>query len=115
MADLTSDSHINARRSPAAAQDRTSRRLVQRLLGRPVPSGYTSFMTRTLDAAIAKLATLPPDEQDRVGHWLLDELRDDEHWARQFRTSQEALSKLAAEVRTDRAAGRTTPLDPEQL
>ena len=41
---------------------------------------YTSFMTQTLDAAIAKLATLPPDEQDRVAQWLLDELRDDEHW-----------------------------------
>ena len=33
-------------------------------------------MTQTLDAAIAKLATLPPDEQDRVARWLLDELRD---------------------------------------
>ena len=72
-------------------------------------------MTRTLDAAIAKLATLPPEEQDRVGHWLLDELHDDEHWAQQFRTSQDALSKLAAEARTDHAAGRTTALDPEQL
>ena len=72
-------------------------------------------MTRTLDAAIAKLATLPPEEQDRVGHWLLDELRDDEHWAQQFRTSQDALSKLATEARGDRAAGRTTAVDPEQL
>ena len=59
-------------------------------------------MTRTLDAAIAKLATLPPEEQDRVGQWLLDELRDDEHWAQQFRSSQSALSKLAAEARADR-------------
>ena len=31
-------------------------------------------MTRTLDAALAKLAALPPEEQDRVGRWLLDEL-----------------------------------------
>ena len=85
------------------------------MLGRPVPSGYTSFMTRTLDAAIAKLATLPPEEQDRVAHWLLDELRDNEHWAQQFRASQDALGKLAAEARADRAAGRTTALDPEQL
>lgn len=88
---------------------------MQRVSGRPVPSGYTASMTRTLDAAIAKLATLPPEEQDRVGHWLLDELRDDEHWARQFRTSQDALSKLAAETRVDHTAGRTTALDPEQL
>ena len=72
-------------------------------------------MTRTLDAAIAKLATLPPEEQDRVGHWLLDELRDDEHWAQQFRTSQDAVGKLAAEARSDRTAGWTTALDPEKL
>lgn len=72
-------------------------------------------MTQALDAAIAKLATLPPDEQDRVARWLLDELRDEEHWARQFRASQDALSKLAAEARADRAAGRTTELDPEKL
>ena len=73
------------------------------------------FVTQTLDAAIAKLASLPPEEQDRVGHWLLDELRDDEHWAQQFRTSQDALGKLAAEARADRAAGRTTALDPEHM
>jgi len=72
-------------------------------------------MTRTLDAAIAKLTTLPPDEQDRVAQWLLDELRDDAHWTRQFGVSQDALSKLAAEARADDAAGRTTALDPEKL
>ena len=72
-------------------------------------------MTQTLDAAIAKLATLPPEEQDRVGYWLLDELRDDERWAHQFRASQDALSKLAAEARADRNAGRTSVLDPEHM
>ena len=87
----------------------------KRLLGRLVVLRYTRLMTRTLDAAIAKLATLPPEEQDRVARWLLDELRDDEQWTRQFRTSQDALTKLAAEARADHAAGRTTELDPEKL
>ena len=32
-------------------------------------------------------------------------------WARQFADSQDALSKLAAEARADRAAGRATELD----
>jgi hypothetical protein len=72
-------------------------------------------MTRALDAAIAKLATLPPEEQDRVGNWLLEELRDEEHWSHRFAASQDALSKLAAEALADDAAGRTTPLDPEKL
>jgi hypothetical protein len=72
-------------------------------------------MTRALDAAIAKLATLPADEQDRIAQWLLDELGDEEHWARQFLASQDTLGKLAAEARAERAAGRATELDPDKL
>ncbi len=72
-------------------------------------------MTRALDAAIAKLATLPVDEQERIAQWLLDELRDEEHWERQFSSSHDTLSKLAAEARADRAAGRATELDPDKL
>jgi hypothetical protein len=72
-------------------------------------------MTRTLDAVIATLATLSPEEQDRIARWLLDELRDDEHWTRQFSASQDVLKKLAAEARADGAAGRTTNLDPDKL
>jgi hypothetical protein len=72
-------------------------------------------MTPTLDQAIAKLAALPADEQDRVGRWLLDALRDDEHWARQFRTSSGVLGDLAAEARRDKAAGRARELDPDHL
>jgi hypothetical protein len=72
-------------------------------------------MTRALDAAIAKLEGLPAEEQDRIARWLLDELADEELWARQFSTSQDALSKLAAEARADLAAGRATELDPDRL
>jgi hypothetical protein len=46
---------------------------------------------------------------------LLDELEDEDLWARQFAASQETLSKLAAEARADRAAGRATELDPDKL
>ena len=76
---------------------------------------YTGIMTRALDAAIARLATLPAEEQDRVANWLLEELRDEEHWNRQFATSQDALAKLAAEAGADHAAGHTSELDPEKL
>jgi hypothetical protein len=72
-------------------------------------------MTRALNAAIAKLAALPPEEQDRVGQWLLDELADDEHWTGKFEASQGTLNKLAAEARAERAAGRTTDVDPDSL
>lgn len=72
-------------------------------------------MTQTLDTAIAKLAALSPEEQDRMGRWLLDELRDDERWTQQFSASRDALEKLAAEARAERTAGRVTDLDPEKL
>ena len=72
-------------------------------------------MTRALEAAIAKLAELPAEEQDRIARWLLDELEDEKQWARRFGTSQDALSRLAAEARADRAAGRATELDPDRL
>ena len=72
-------------------------------------------MTRALDTAIAKLARLPAEEQDRIAQWMLEELRDEEHWAQQFAATQSALSKLAAETRAERAAGKTTDLDPDKL
>jgi hypothetical protein len=72
-------------------------------------------MTQALDAAIEKLAKLPPEEQDRVARWLLDELRDDAEWTRQFSVSQDALGKLAAEARAEKAAGRAGELDPNKL
>ncbi|HUG35300.1 MAG TPA: hypothetical protein VML54_00025 [Candidatus Limnocylindrales bacterium] len=72
-------------------------------------------MTRALTAALAKLAELPAEEQDRIAQWLLDELDDDERWTRQFATSQDALSKLAAEARADRASGKAPELDPGEL
>ena len=62
-------------------------------------------MTPALDAVIAKLAMLPTDEQDRIAQWLLEELADDEQWARQFAMSQQALSKLAGEARAQRSRG----------
>ena len=72
-------------------------------------------MTRTLDAAIKKLATSPAADQDRVGRWLLDELADDEHWARQFDASADALTTLADEARAERSSGRATEMNPDKL
>ena len=71
-------------------------------------------MVRVLDAAIAKLATLPPDEQERVGRWLLDELQDDEQWTGQFAMSQDALKSLATEAQSERAAGRLKRANPHE-
>src|SRR2546426_7996963 len=45
---------------------------------RPPGMGIIRPMTRALDTAIAKLTTLPADEQDRIAQWLLEEFRDEE-------------------------------------
>jgi len=72
-------------------------------------------MTEMLDVAVAKLAALPTQEQDRIAKWLLDELPDEALWDKRFSESQDALSKLAAETRAERASGNTTELDPNSL
>ena len=84
-------------------------------LGRASRRAILVSMTNALDAAIAKLAALPADEQDRVARWLMEELRDEEHWVRQFAKSQDSLVKLAAEARADIAHDRATELDPDKL
>ena len=51
-----------------------------------------------------------------MGLWLLEEeLADEEQWTRKFEASQDTLSKLATEARADRAAGRTTDVDSDNL
>ncbi len=72
-------------------------------------------MTEMLDAAVAKIAGLPPEEQDRVARWLPHELPDEELWDKRFSETQDALSKLAIEARKERSAGNVTGLDTDKL
>ena len=67
-----------------------------------------------MDTAIAELAALPPEEQERIAKWILVLLRDEAEWDARFGASQDALGRLAAEARGDRAAGRATELDFER-
>ena len=61
------------------------------------------------------LSALPPEEQDRIASWILGELQDEERWSQAFSNSQDALSNLADEARTEIGAGRATQLDPDKL
>jgi hypothetical protein len=104
----------NVRDEPRRPMMAPSGARCKRLLGRPFRA-YTALMTGSLNTAIGKLATLPPEEQDRFAAWLPEELRDEEKWSTQFRASRDGLAKLAAEARADHLAGRTSELDPEKL
>jgi hypothetical protein len=77
--------------------------------------GILSGMTRVLEKAFAEVATLPPDEQDRIGHWLLAELSDERDWDRRFLESQDGLAKLADEALEEITRGEVTDLEPTKL
>ena len=73
------------------------------------------IVIRAFDTAIEKMSALPAEEQDRIARWLLAELLDEERWTQAFSNSEDALSKLADEARTDVRAGRAERLDPDKL
>ena len=56
-------------------------------------------MTRLLEQVLAQVAQLPPDEQDALASRWLEELADDRKWDGAFASSQDALTRLAADVR----------------
>ncbi len=72
-------------------------------------------MTALLEKAMAEVSKLPSKEQDTFAQWILDELADEERWDQAFAKSQDALAKLAQEARAEYRAGKTIPLDLEQL
>lgn len=72
-------------------------------------------MTELLEQAIAKLKTLPIDEQDTIAALILEELEAEHQWDELFTRSPDLLSKLAAEAMAEHRAGKTQELDPETL
>jgi hypothetical protein len=72
-------------------------------------------MTRTLQKALTRVSKLPKKEQEAVGKWLLAELDADQHWDQSFQRSQTRLAELGREALRDHRAGRSKPLDPENL
>ena len=72
-------------------------------------------MSEQLERAIAKLKTLPPQQQNEMATIILEELEDEDRWDTTFAKSQDALAKLAAEAMTEYRAGKTQELDPETL
>jgi hypothetical protein len=72
-------------------------------------------MTDLLKKAFEKASQLPIEDQDRFGAWLLEELGSEEHWNELFANSQDKLAKMAEEALAEHRAGKTVPLDPDNL
>ena len=72
-------------------------------------------MTELLEKAFAEAAKLPEEEQRRLAEWLLIELSAERPWEALLANSSDSLERLAEEALREHRAGRTEPLDPDQL
>ena len=74
-------------------------------------------MTQLLQQAFEKASELPQEEQDNFARFLLAELESERQWAELFARpeSEDLLERLADEALATHRAGRTRPLNPEDL
>lgn len=72
-------------------------------------------MTQLLRKAFDQASQLPPNEQDELAKWLLEEIASEQRWDVAFRASANRLQELADEALQEAREGRTTELDPDRL
>ena len=74
-------------------------------------------MNQLLQEAFEKAAELPEAEQDRFARFLLAELESERQWAEMFARpeSEDLLERLADDALSEHRAGRTRPLNTEDL
>ena len=74
-------------------------------------------MTRLLQEAFERIAKLPQEKQNRYAQFLLATLESDQHWAELFARpeSEDLLEHLADETVAAHRAGRTRPVNIEEL
>ncbi|MGL6095794.1 MAG: hypothetical protein ACRC7O_08380 [Fimbriiglobus sp.] len=72
-------------------------------------------MSALLEQAFAKAAALPVAEQDVLAARLLAELDDDDDFDRAIAATAGRLAGLATAALAKHRAGRSEPLDPDQV
>ncbi len=68
-------------------------------------------MTKLLKQILEQASRLPDEDQDSLAAILIEEMADEERWAKAFERSQGALEKLAQEALEEFRRGETTPLE----
>lgn len=68
-----------------------------------------------LERAFAEAAKLPKEEQEALAAWILEEIASEKRWEEAFVASADTLAQLADEALGEYRAGKTQPLDPNQL
>lgn len=73
-------------------------------------------MGKLLERAIEEAHKLSDSDQEAIGAWLLAEIESERRWDELFsRPPSDALMRMAQEALEDYRAGRTQPLDPDEL
>lgn len=74
-------------------------------------------MNKLLQQAFEKAAELPEEKQETLAAVILEEMASDKRWDELFALpeSEVFFDKMAEEVRQDHLAGRTKPLNVEDL
>jgi hypothetical protein len=72
-------------------------------------------MTQLLKKAFDQALQLPPEEQDSLAKWLLEEISSERRWEEAFRASADRLKALADEALHEAREGRTEELEPDRL
>ena len=72
-------------------------------------------MTSMLKKAFDEAAKLPEIEQNAMARWVLEELKSDRKWAKQFAESEDILAELARAALQEEFNNETTELDEDRL
>lgn len=72
-------------------------------------------MTQLLNQAFEEASKLPEMQQNIIARWLLEELLAEKKWDALFAESEDFLSSLADEALRDHHAGKTKPLNLDEL
>ena len=72
-------------------------------------------MTSMLKKAFEEAAKLSEIEQNALARWVLEELKSDRKWDKQFAESEDILAELALEALKEESDNATTGLDEDKL
>ncbi len=71
-------------------------------------------MTKMMQKALDEILKLPEGEQDAVAEWILESLSD-RAWEQTFSESEDLLAQLADNALKEHRAGKTVPLNADEL
>jgi hypothetical protein len=72
-------------------------------------------MSKLLEQAIEEAQKLPESEQEAIGAWLLAEIASERRWDELFSQPSAVMERMADEALAAHRAGRTVPLNVDEL